>query len=267
METVLLDRTKSPCEPEACDTFQFMANHLGVTVLHPGGLAATAALAKRCGLSSQMTVLDAGCGAGSSSVFLARKFGCRVVGVDADPRLLFKAHEAARRAKVLDRVAFRRGDLHAIPFEDETFDGAIAQAVLIFTDKRKALGQITRTIRKGGFFGSVEVTWRREPGEDTLHQVSTTLCSVAANAERQEGWVRLLRECGLTAIQAETRDLDFSFRGMLANEGLLRALRIAGRSILEGTTRRKTQDITRLFRDVRQDFGYGMYVGRRPDPD
>jgi ubiquinone/menaquinone biosynthesis C-methylase UbiE len=267
METALLEHPTSSCEPEACDTFQFMANHLGVRVLHPGGLAATAALAERCGVSAGMTILDAGCGAGSSSVFLARRFGCKVVGVDSDQGLLLKAQGAARKAGVLDRVAFRRGDLHAMPFEDGTFDGAIAQAVLIFTDKRRALREITREVRRGGFFGSVELTWRRAPTEEVSGRVRTTLCSVAANAEPLEGWVRLLGESGLTAIEAETRDLDFSFRGMLENEGLLRALRIAGRSLLEGSTRRKTQELTRLFREIRQDLGYGMYVGRRPDPD
>lgn len=267
MESVSLTRRASSCEPELCDTFQFMANHLGVTVLHPGGLAATTALAERCGIGAGMTVLDAGCGAGSTSVFLARKFGCKVIGVDADPGLLLKAQDAARGAKVLDRVAFRRGDLHAMPFEDETFDGAIAQAVLIFTDKPRALRQITRKVRKGGFFGSVELTWRRAPSEETIRRVSATLCSVAANAERQEGWVSLLRDCGLTDVEAETRDLDYSFRGMLENEGLLRTLRIASRSLLESPTRRKTQELTRLFRDIQQDLGYGMYVGRRPYPD
>ncbi len=267
METVVIERPTDACEPEACDTFQFMAHHLGVSVLHPGGLAATEALAERCGISRGATVLDAGCGAGSGSVFLARRFGCRVIGVDADPNLLLKAHEAARRGRVPDLVAFRRADLHALPFPDETFDAAIAQAVLIFTDKPRALRQIVRKVRRGGFFGSIELTWRRTPSPETVRRVSATLCSVAANAERQDGWVRLLRDGGLTSVEAETRDLDFSFRGMLENEGALRTLRIAGRTLLEGSTRRKTQDVTRLFRDVRQDLGYGLYVGRRPDPD
>lgn len=267
METVLLERPAESCNPEACDTFQFMAKHLGVSVLHPGGLAATAELAERCSVSARMTILDAGCGAGSSSVFLARRFGCRVVGVDADPRLLVKAEEAARKARVLERVAFRQADLHELPFGDGTFDGAIAQAVLIFTDKPRALRQIVRTIRAGGFFGSIELTWRREPSEEIVRRVSETLCSVAANAERQEGWERLLRGAGLTEVHAVTGDLDFSFRGILANEGLVRSLGIASRSLLDGPARRKTQGVTRLFRDIRQDLGYGLYVGRRPDPD
>ncbi len=30
--------TESQCDAEACDTFQFMAKYLGLSVLHPGGI-------------------------------------------------------------------------------------------------------------------------------------------------------------------------------------------------------------------------------------
>jgi SAM-dependent methyltransferase len=252
------------CDSNECDTFQFMATHLGVTVLHPGGLAATQDLAERCKLSPEMTILDAGCGSGSSTIFLARRFGCRVVGMDTDLTLLRKANEAARKAKLLDRVAFRLGDLHEIPFDDDSFDGAIAQAVLIFTDKRRAVEQISRTLHRGGFLGSVELTWRRVPSKETLSRVRATLCSVAANAEGPEGWMKVLRDSGLTPVEAEMRDVDFSFRGMLANEGAVRAVRIATRSLLERSSRRKTQQVARLLREVRPDLGYGMFIARKP---
>ncbi len=264
METAHAGLHRNACGPEECDTFQFMAKHLGVTVLHPGGLAATRRLAERCGISPGMTVLDAGCGSGSGSVLLARRFGCRVVGVDADHSLLLKAQDAARRARVLDKVAFRRADLHELPFGDGTFDGAIAQAVLIFTDKRRALQQISRKVRRGGFFGSVELTWRRPPSAETVDRVKAALCAVAANAEQRDGWIGLFQGAGLNVVEAEIRDLDFSFLGMLANEGLLRTLRIAARSLREGSTRRRTQELTHLFEDVKQDLGYGLCVARRP---
>lgn len=183
--------------------------------------------------------------------------------MDADQSLLLRAQDAARKAKVLDRVAFRRGDVHAMPFDDEIFDGAIAQAVLIFTDKRRALEQISRKVRHGGFVGSVELTWRGVPSQATVNRVRATLCAAAANAEEREGWAKLLQDSGLIVEVAETQDLDFSLRGMLANEGLLRTLRIAAKSFRDRSTRTKTQELTQLFKDVRRELGYGMYVARR----
>ncbi|MFQ5409867.1 MAG: SAM-dependent methyltransferase, partial [Anaerolineales bacterium] len=66
--------------------------------LHPGGLALTERLGVALGLGPDKKVLDAACGAGASAVFLAERFGCRVVGVDFSPRLI-----AAARARAADR--------------------------------------------------------------------------------------------------------------------------------------------------------------------
>ncbi len=127
------------CEPDTCDTFQFMANTLKMKVLHPGGLEVTTLLAERCELSPDMTILDAGCGSGRSAIFLAKQYGCRIVGVDVEPRSLIKAQAEAISKGVGDQVAFRVADANNLPFQDQTFDGAIFQAALIFTDKSKAL--------------------------------------------------------------------------------------------------------------------------------
>ena len=84
MESIQVAKSCNGCEPGECDAFEFMAKNLGLKVLHPGGLDATELLAERCGISSAMTILDAGCGRGSSSIFLARRYGCKVVGVDIE---------------------------------------------------------------------------------------------------------------------------------------------------------------------------------------
>ena len=50
------------CETGQCDIFEFMARHVGLTVIHPGGLAATSRLAETCGIGVGDRVLDLGCG-------------------------------------------------------------------------------------------------------------------------------------------------------------------------------------------------------------
>jgi len=95
-----------------------------------------------------MTILDAGCGSGRSAIFLAKQYGCRIVGVDIEPTPLLKAQAEAISKGLSDRVAFRVANVDSLPFQDETFDGAIFQAALIFTDKSKALKMVHQKIRK-----------------------------------------------------------------------------------------------------------------------
>lgn len=261
MESVQIE--KCACEPDGCDTFQFMARKLNMNVLHPGGFHGTELLAERSGISKDMTILDAGCGSGSSGIFLARRYGCRVIGIDMDHNSLIKADAMARKKGVLDLVAFRLADIHDLPFPDRTFDGAIVQAALIFTEKSKALNEIHRKIRSNGFVGVIELAWKAPPPDDIVTRVRNTLCAAAINTEHHVDWMKLLSQTGFDVVHAELRDLNFNFRGMLKNEGILSTLRIALKYVFDESAKRKTREVTKLFKETCEYLGYGIYVGRK----
>lgn len=267
METIQVCKCAQVCEPGRCDFFEFMSKKLGIRVLHPGGLGATEFLAERCGISKDMTILDAGCGSGSSSIFLARRYGCKVVGVDIDRTLLMKAEARARRKGIRGRVSFRLADIQDLPFQDEAFDGAIFQAALIFTEKSRALQEIHRKISSEGFVGAVELAWKCPPTKDVVVRVRDVLCAAAVNAEHHLDWMNLLNQNGFDLVIAELRDLEFSFRGMLKNEGLLSTLRIALKCSINESVKRKTKAVGNLFREIQNYLGCGIYVGRKRKVD
>ncbi len=263
MKKIQIEKCSHACEPDKCDTFQFMAKKLGMKVLHPGGLDATETIAERCGISPDTIILDAGCGSGSSSIFLARRYGCKVVGVDIDQSLLLKAYTYARKNGLLDKVAFRLVDIHDLPFQDDTFDGALIQAMLIFTEKSKALQMLYQKIRSQGFIGVVELAWKSPPPDKIIKRVGDVLCGAAVNAELHDGWINRLHESGFDVVHAEICDLDFTFGGMLKNEGVASTLRIMFKGFLDESVRRKTGEVTKLFRETRKYLGYGIYIGRK----
>ena len=251
------------CPPDECDTFQFMSKKLGMKVVHPGGLQATKLLTEKCGITDDMTVLDAGCGCGSTSIFLAKQCGCRVVGVDVDPISLIKAQENARRQKVLDKVAFRLGDLNSLPLMDNMFDGAIFQASLIFCDKPTVLNSVIHKIQPSGFLGAVELAWKVPPTPYIMERVKSVLCGAAMNAEHHPDWVELFQRAGLEVVSSDVNDLGFSFRDMVANEGLFSASKIALKCTFNSVARNKISSITNLFKETDAYLGYGMYVCRK----
>jgi ubiquinone/menaquinone biosynthesis C-methylase UbiE len=258
------EQTSCVCEPETCDTFQFMSRKLRMQVLHPGGLQATRLMAEKCEISSNMIILDAGCGSGSSSIFLAKRYGCRVVGIDIDPTSLIKAHEKARRKNVLDRVAFRLADLDSLTLQDTMFDGAIFQASLIFCDeKARVIREVSQKISPGGFLGAVELAWKTQPPAEVLAKVKGILCAAAANAELHDDWKALFENSGLEVENSEIHELDFGFRFMLANEGLASTLRIASKCIFTKEAHERTRAITNLFKETDAYLGFGIYVCRK----
>jgi ubiquinone/menaquinone biosynthesis C-methylase UbiE len=90
--------------------------------------------------------LDAGCGSGIWSVWLAER-GLDVTGLDRDPSML----AAARRRLPTGR--FLEGDLTALPFADAQFDLALAVTVFTFLDRcerLRAARELLRVLRPGG---------------------------------------------------------------------------------------------------------------------
>ena len=72
--------TSEGCCLETCDMFEFMSDHVGRKVLHPGGLEATRKLEELLGIERNKRVLDIACGKGRTAIYLAKRHGCSVVG-------------------------------------------------------------------------------------------------------------------------------------------------------------------------------------------
>jgi SAM-dependent methyltransferase len=93
-------------------------------------------------------VVDLGCAAGAITHFLST-FGCDVVGVDAEERAVEKARE------LFPDLEFVVADVAALPFEDASFDKAVAADLVEHLDDAtfdRMLGELRRVLRPGGTF-------------------------------------------------------------------------------------------------------------------
>jgi SAM-dependent methyltransferase len=102
-----------------------------------------------------MRVLDLGCGAAISSIFLAREFGVEVWAAD----LWIEPTQNARRieeAGVQDRVFPIEAEAHALPFAHAYFDALVSIDSFHYygTDVRY-LSYLAQFVRPGGGFGIV----------------------------------------------------------------------------------------------------------------
>jgi len=92
-------------------------------------------------------VADLGCGTGVLTAALA-PWVTRVTAIDREPEML---EEAARRLGGGSGVAFRQGDLEALPLEEGEVDAAFALLVFhLLPDPLAALSEALRVLRPGG---------------------------------------------------------------------------------------------------------------------
>ena len=109
----------------------------------------------RCALDGRKMarVLDVATGTGRVPLLLARQpwFDGEIHGIDLTPAMLARAHEKIRAAGVSERIELRQGDAGKLPWPDESFDLITSlEALEFFPRPRRALAEMTRTLRLGG---------------------------------------------------------------------------------------------------------------------
>jgi len=214
-------------------TFFDFAAKVGLTK-HLGGLKATQELIELCHIDQNKYVLDVGCGAGVTPSFIAKRYGCRVVGVDISEGMIERSNERAKREGVADRVEFRVADAQDLPFEDDLFDAVICESVLAMVpDKPKAMHEYVRVIKPGGYVGLNESTWINTPPPVEVVEWAGQDLSGNAQLLSADGWVGLLENAGVRDIVVKTYEISGQneARGILRRYGCIGMLGIWGRML------------------------------------
>ena len=96
-------------------------------------------------------VLDAGCGIGGSSIFLAKNIGCSVIGISLSERQIQKAKELVNQTEVEDKVKCEVMDYSATSFPDESFDVVWGcESICYADDKAQFIKEAFRLLKPGG---------------------------------------------------------------------------------------------------------------------
>lgn len=173
------------------------------------------------GVGDGQRVLDVGCGTGSlSRALLAVGKEVRVDGVDPVEAFV----EYARQAVGDDRrAAFRASPAETLPFDDGTFDAALALLVLQeLADPVQAVREISRVTREGGRIAACQwdfvdgmpmfsLFWRAAetvaPADVVQRRVNTPAPSVTSLGDLAELW----RRADLTDVTTSILEIPMRF--------------------------------------------------------
>jgi len=136
---------------------------IDVESLHPGGMVVTEELAELCCVNENTLLLDVASGTGESACFLAEKYGCTITGIDASEALVQHATEKARARGF--RIDFRVGDAHDLLFDENRFDVVISECTTCVLDKERAIAEMVRVTKPGGYVGIHDICWQDDTPE------------------------------------------------------------------------------------------------------
>jgi tocopherol O-methyltransferase len=107
--------------------------------------------ARELDLPPRSRVLDAGCGVGGTSLFLAEECGHRVTGITLSPEQLRRAQHLSAQSPAAVRPTFLISDYLRTQFSAESFDGVVGiESVCYAEPKRDFLREAFRLLRPGG---------------------------------------------------------------------------------------------------------------------
>lgn len=140
-------------------TDQLSIDDLGpVDEFHIGGRVATENLLGQLKFTASDHVLDLGCGLGGASRFIADKFHARVTGVDLTQEFIDTGNKLNHWLGLNNQISLQQGSILSLPFEDESFDGALMLHVGMNIDDKDALfKEAYRVLKPGSRFGIYDI--------------------------------------------------------------------------------------------------------------
>jgi len=131
-------------------------------------------LAQKSGVKDGDIILDAGCGHGGSSVWLAENYNVKVTGITLVPHQVIKARNAARKRALDHRISFSEQDYSNTNFKDESFTLIWAcESMCHAKDKLDFYREAYRLLKPGGRLICADYFRTQRPlnkeGEKLLH--------------------------------------------------------------------------------------------------
>lgn len=186
-----------PAIPSVLDLVRLSAD----PVFPPGGEALYREIALQAELKPHHAILDAACGRGISTDFLAATSGAEAYGLDSDPALVEEAEQRVRSDSLAARVHFQDGALDDLPFQDGIFDAAIGEVGLAASvDPAKAIQELARVTRPMGSVVLIQLIWTGNVDDEKREILVRHL---GARPLLLVEWKQLLREAGVVDLHVE----------------------------------------------------------------
>ena len=167
---------------------------------HARGFPATVDLADALPIRAGDRLVDIGCGLGGPARYLAKRFQCRVDGIDITAPFVEAANKLSALVGMDDVVVCRHGYGQKLPYGDQEFDGGYTQHVTMnVPDRDVFFGEAYRVLRPGAVFALTE----HGLGEvgDPHHPVPWSEDGSGAYLMRPADTVAALKKAGFTNIE------------------------------------------------------------------
>lgn len=234
----------------------FLAS-LGKTRLRPGGVEASDWLIGNANFSSSSHVLEIACNMATTSIEIAKKYGCHIIAIDMDDKALANAQNNVDNAQLSHLIQLTKANALSLPFPDNTFDVVLNEAMLtMYADKAKAklVKEYYRVLKPGGLLLTHDIMKKNnDVNRDNLMGVVKS--NVAPMFKHE--WHDLFINIGFSEVKVKSGDMSLmSPIGLIRDEGLFRTVKIIKNGLKNKQNRERFLSMFRFFRENRHNLNY-----------
>ncbi|WP_373778362.1 class I SAM-dependent methyltransferase [Glaesserella sp.] len=207
---------------------------LGKTRLRPGGKVATDWLIANGDFRKEKKVLEVACNNATTAIEIAKQFGCQIVGVDIDEDVLEKARQNIKDNQVEELIQVQRANAMKLPFDDNSFDIVINEAMLTMLPKEakeKAIREYLRVLKPNGFLLTHDLLLDSDENDAVLEKLREAINTTVSPLSKQE-WKETFLNSGFRNVETFTGEMSLlSPKGLIHDEGVLGAMKIVGNAL------------------------------------
>lgn len=237
----------------------FLAS-LGKTRLRPGGVEATEWLFRQAHFTRDSKVLEVACNMGTTSIEIARRFGCSVYAIDMDKEALAKARHNILCEGVDGRVFVMEANATRLPFPDATFDVVINEAMLtMYADKAKErlVAEYYRVLKPGGRLLTHDIMYTQSSFDDAEQTALQNVVKSHVSPMSQARWQAMFLSAGFATFACHHGAMTLmSPRGLIKDEGLASAVKIVFNGLGKSRNRPRFLAMMRFFQRQRQQLNF-----------
>lgn len=222
-------------------------------------------MAEKAEIKSGEKIIDAGCGIGGSSIWLAKNKNCEVTGINIVDTQLLQATKNATEAGLGNKVKFLKADYTHLPIDENVCDVFWAlESVVHAPNKAGVVKEAFRVLNKGGRIVMAEYLLRENPPlskEENAYLLPWLQGWSMPSLETISGYREYLKSAGFENIQFF--NVNKNVRPSLRRLRLLCNLALPGARVMELFGLFSRERVANIEASLRQisafDKGYWDY--------
>ena len=239
---------------------------LGKTRLRPGGKEATDWLIDKGHFKKDKKVLEVACNMCTTSIMLAKRYGCEIDAVDLNKKALEKGKQNVQKNNLEHLIHIQQANAMKLPFDDNTFDIVLNEAMLTMLPiqaKEKALKEYYRVLKPGGILLTHDIAILNPENTKYIQEELSAAINVKVTPLPTADWRKLYEEAGFTKIKKKIGAMSLMTpAGMIRDEGVLGTAKII-RNALKTENRPMFFTMFKTMNKLKERMNYIVHAARK----